>query len=74
MKDGLLGFLIDFHQVLGEAFNGFGQWNIASVISANDSLALQVGNKDGRRNHGSKWGIGDRRIVFIVVRDDGAGK
>jgi hypothetical protein len=38
-------------EILGKAFNGFGQWHITAVIATNDALALQVGYKDCRRHH-----------------------
>jgi hypothetical protein len=58
MKDGFLGLLVHFHQIILKLFYRSGKRNITSIISADNSLALQVRDEDSRRNHG--------RSVFFV--------
>ena len=55
MKHWSLAFVFDIDQILGKSLNGLGQRNIASVISADDGLALQVGDKYGRSYHRKRF-------------------
>ena len=54
IKDGFLLFIRNISQIFAKDFDGFGNGDIAAVVSTNNMLALQVGNKHCRSDHNGK--------------------
>ena len=67
VKDGFLGLVLDFRQVILKTFDSLVERHIASVVSADDGFALEVCDEDSGSDHGLV--VSKQRIKSGVVLD-----